>query len=57
MNRIRTGFFFLLVAASLSLTAFLSGCATAKDDDSSPLPWNTPQSWEGAPMIPGLESR
>jgi len=27
------------------------GCATENDSD---MPWNTPQSWEGAPGIPGF---
>lgn len=47
--------FFLFV---LGLAAFcLSGCATAggNDNDGSDLPWNTPQSWEGSPSIPGLD--
>jgi len=47
--------FFLIV---LALTAFcLSGCKTAggsDDDNGSDLPWNTPQPWEGAPSIPGM---
>jgi len=50
---------FLRAAALISLLAFsalLAGCATADPDDSE-LPWNTPQPWEGSPMIPGLESR
>ncbi len=29
------------------------GCATNADSD---MPWNTPQSWEGAPGIPGLSN-
>lgn len=34
----------------------ISGCATANTDDSdSEIPWNTPQPWEGSPMIPGLD--
>lgn len=47
--------FFLLL--TLGLAAFcLGGCATAggDDDEGSDLPWNTPQPWEGAPSIPGL---
>jgi len=31
----------------------LCGCATETAD----LPWNTPQSWEGAPNIPGFSDR
>lgn len=46
----------VLSIGMLALCATLSGCATANQDDSD-LPWNTPQPWEGSPMIPGLESR
>ena len=38
----------ILLAGSLLLMA---GCATEQDSD---LPWNTPQSWEGSPTIPGM---
>lgn len=50
----RKRLFFLFM---LGLTVFcLGGCATAGgDDDGSDLPWNTPQSWEGAPSIPGMD--
>jgi hypothetical protein len=46
--------FFVFV---LSLTTLcLGGCATtgSDDDNGSDLPWNTPQPWEGAPSIPGM---
>jgi hypothetical protein len=43
----------LIVLAGLSAT----GCATRDPDAESDIPWNSPQSWEGAPGIPGLESR
>ena len=36
----------------------ISGCKTAggnEDENGSDLPWNTPQPWEGAPAIPGLD--
>ncbi len=49
-------FLFLLLVSAL--TAFgLSGCATtgSDDDNGSDLPWNTPQPWEGAPSIPGMD--
>ena len=41
------------VAAILAGVALLtvSGCMTT---DNSDMPWNTPQSWEGTPSIPGL---
>ncbi|HPG00624.1 MAG TPA: hypothetical protein PLE77_11185 [Kiritimatiellia bacterium] len=45
-----------LLLVLLALGTILSGCATADREDSD-LPWNTPQPWEGSPMIPGLESR
>lgn len=52
-SRQRLALLAVLVAA---LAACLNGCATPNTDDSdSELPWNTPQSWEGAPMIPGLD--
>jgi len=38
----------LLVCGGLMLAA---GCATESDSN---MPWNTPQSWEGAPSIPGM---
>lgn len=37
-------------AALLALTA----CTTADPNADSDLPWNTPQQWEGAPSIPGM---
>ena len=49
---------FLILLLVSSLTAFcLSGCATTgcEDDGGSDLPWNTPQPWEGAPSIPGMD--
>ncbi len=50
--RMRTAFLFL----SLLLTtaaALMTGCAMTGEDESD-MPWNTPESWEGSPMIPGL---
>ena len=47
---------FLLVLGSAAF--FVGGCATPggdDDDNGSDLPWNTPQPWEGAPSIPGLD--
>jgi len=38
-------------------TLLLSGCASLMNDEESELPWNTPQSWEGSPSIPGLTDR
>ena len=32
----------------------LAGCATT-DPNQSDIPWNAPQSWEGAPSIPGFD--
>ncbi len=49
---------FILLAALALLSVSLQGCATAGgDEDASELPWNTPQSWEAAPSIPGLEGQ
>ena len=45
--------FTLLFLAGLGVT----GCATRDPDAESDIPWNSPQSWEGAPGIPGLETR
>ena len=45
----------MLLLALLALAA--NGCATRHPDEESDIPWNAPQSWEGAPYIPGLESR
>ena len=47
--------FFLLALVMAALTA--TGCATRDPDGESHIPWNAPQPWEGAPGIPGLESR
>jgi len=44
-----------LLAVLLALGA--SGCATRDPDAESDIPWNAPQSWEGSPYIPGLDSR
>lgn len=41
---------YLVVLVGLSLAG---GCVTDADSD---MPWNTPQSWEGAPGIPGLSA-
>jgi len=43
-----------VAAALLTVTA---SCATTDPDAESDIPWNAPQPWEGAPGIPGLESR
>ena len=48
----------LCILFVLGLSAFfLSSCATVdgNDDSGSDLPWNTPQPWESAPSIPGLD--
>jgi hypothetical protein len=42
----------LTITIILAGVALLTGCATMEDE--SDLPWNTPQSWEGSPSIPGL---
>lgn len=45
----------MLVLLMVSLMTV--GCATRDPDAESDIPWNAPQSWEGAPGIPGLESQ
>lgn len=49
-------FFPLAVLAVLAVLC-ASGCATRDPDAESDIPWNAPQSWEGSPYIPGLDSR
>ena len=46
----------ILLALGLCVLS-LSGCATVdnNDDSGSDLPWNTPQPWESAPSIHGLD--
>ena len=39
------------------LVLLAAGCATSADREDSDLPWNTPQPWESAPTIPGLNDR
>jgi hypothetical protein len=46
--------FLALALLALGL-AVAAGCASP--DRESELPWNTPQPWETAPNIPGLEGR
>jgi hypothetical protein len=46
------------ILALLAAGLFTGGCATTgADQPDSDIPWNAPQSWEGAPGIPGLEAR
>jgi hypothetical protein len=55
MNRrplARIALLLLLCAAA----ALLAGCATA-DQNESEIPWNSPQPWEGSPLIPGMNNR
>lgn len=42
-----------MMIVGLGSLLLMAGCAT--DNDSS-MPWNTPQSWEGAPGIPGFSA-
>jgi hypothetical protein len=53
LSRIMAAFATLGVAILLSGA---SGCASLKPDYESEMPWNTPQTWEGSPMIPGLSN-
>lgn len=46
-----------LLIVLLGLVGLAVGCATTDGDYDSDLPWNTPQSWEGSPSIPGFDER
>ena len=46
-----------LLILLLGLLGLAVGCATTDGDYDSDLPWNTPQSWEGSPAIPGFDQR
>lgn len=48
--------FFLYVLGCLACGWLMCGCGTLGKHDSE-LPWNTPQPWESAPTIPGLNTR
>ena len=50
----------LLLSLSIGTCGLLTGCATTSgghDQEESDLPWATPESWEGSPLIPGFENR
>ena len=49
----------LLASALVLLALGLSACVSSHPDrdEDSDLPWNTRQSWEGAPGIPGFDGR
>jgi hypothetical protein len=36
------------------VTALAGGCATSNEGDVSSIPWNRPQSWEGAGALGGF---
>ncbi len=45
--------------ATIAAVLTLCGCATPNDgytdeEEYSSMPWNTPQSWEAGPSLPGL---
>ena len=48
------GVFCLFVAGIICV--FCTSCASSGGYDSE-LPWNTPQSWEGSPMMPGMNEQ
>ena len=52
-----TGKSLILILALALLGLLAGGCKTTKPEEESDMPWNTPQSWEGAPMIPGLNNQ
>ena len=46
----------------MALIFATGGCATTEtgndySGDDGDLPWNTPASWEGSPLIPGINDR
>ena len=48
----------LCLSALSALLLFLAaGCAHTGDQNESDIPWNTPQTWESSPTIPGLSDR
>lgn len=47
---------FTVLAVFMLTAMFASGCASLKPDYESDMPWNTPQTWEGSPAIPGLSN-
>ena len=47
----------LVLLFTILMAVLTAGCATRNPDEESDIPWNSPQPWEGAPGIPGLESR
>jgi len=47
---------FAIIIAFAIISAFLTGCAAMDPGRESDMPWNTPQSWEGSPMIPGMNN-
>jgi len=44
----------LFLTSCAAVMIFSAGCATSDPDRESDMPWNMPQSWEGAPSIPGM---
>lgn len=55
LKRPRFGFLSVVFVALLWICAGM-GCATTRSDDESELPWNAPQVWESAPMLPGFNT-
>jgi hypothetical protein len=45
----------LLGLVALAASLILSACGTPDPNRESDLPWATPQPWEGAPSIPGMD--
>ncbi len=41
----------MVLLVMMSAFFWAAGCATENDSN---MPWSTPQSWEGAPSIPGF---
>ncbi len=45
--------FLVCLALAGWMVLSVSGCATTDEGD---IPWNAPQPWEGAPVIPGMNN-
>lgn len=47
----------LFIAALCAVVMIGAGCASTDPYAESSIPWNSPQSWEGSPGIPGFDGR
>lgn len=44
----------IIMLSFIAAISIAIGCASTGPGEESDMPWNTPQSWEGSPAIPGL---